>query len=78
MRSDFENDADVLIRKTRARSAHGRVHLAVENRHLLANEQFAHFIVFDVDLGRRKDGRLGGLPQELDQEIEVEGAVEHA
>ena len=52
--------------------------LAVRIGNLLPDKEPAGFIVADIDLRLGQDPGVGGFAQELDEEVHVDGAVEHA
>jgi len=71
MGGDFEDDADVLVREALVQSADVGAQAAVDERHLLADEELAHFIVGDVYLRCGQDLGVGGLAEELDEDVHV-------
>ena len=78
VRGDFENDPDVLVLETLVQRTHVGALAFVDEGHLLADEEFAQFIVRDVDLGRGQHGGIRGLAQELDEEIHVDRSTQDA
>src|SRR5580765_6116142 len=78
MRCDFENDADIFVGKALVEGTDVGALALVDERDLLADEKLAEFIVRDIDLGLCEDSSIGGLAQELYQEVETNGAVQNA
>src|SRR5207247_1757056 len=77
MRSDFENDTHVFIPDGGILSADLRNLSIVRDRHLLADKKPAGLIVPDINLGLGQNGGVGGLAQELDEEIHADGTLEN-
>src|SRR6185312_15973577 len=61
-----------------AGAADRRIVLRGEDRHLLAHEQSAGFVVVDVDLRFAEDGSVRRFAKELDKIIQIDCAADDA
>ena len=77
MRGHLENDPDGFVGEALVQGAHIRALALVDEGHLLADKEFAQFIVRDIDLRLGQNGGVGRLAKELHEEIQFDRAVEH-